>query len=734
MVANERGDYATGELHSRRAAKKFEIAKNRPGYLRARFEQAYSARLSHEANECYVDITSVLNGLSEKKYSWLSIQSTLEAQECLNMLGKVGRAASLSAVTIREAAESRYPVLAARALLFAADIDEAVGDISSAWKRTHEGLAWSWNARLPRMRVYSFETELETLANDAGQGHFDECVIRDSLKLLDGEDNPLMRAVEHHRLAEVALLIDDSETAEHEFVAAEELFASSPSNRITDANRTEAEIWLARVQVQRRQYAKARELLERNRESLKATSNRYLLTEYFQSMGRAQMGLGDVRGAEDSLLRALYGTESTLKSLRSETERLNWERESSSVYKDIVELKLKMGDTLGALEVWEWYRGSAVRNSLNQETGRAGTPENFNLSQAAQKASTAELMEVSRLRPSLDSSTVMSFAFLSDGLVVWIYDDRGVVFKRISDPYGEIPDLVRRFADLCADRNSDLPTLRLFAHRLFDIILQPVLSSLHLERLLVVEPDGPLWALPFAALIDRQEKYLIDSLVLTQLPGIYYRHRLANAHGIGREEKAMIVVSRESASANGQPLPLLPNAESEAHLVAGKFTKSVLLNGDNSSVISIRGQLPGLNLFHFVGHAVSTVDGTSLLLSSTHDDLTVLTSSDITGLHLTSVRLVFLSGCKTAKGAGGSGLVDSRNLASAFLRAGAGYVLASRWNIDSIGTESFVDTFYSSLLGGDSAPQALRKAAQRVRASTVHPYYWAAFDAFGSTV
>jgi len=713
--ANETGDYAGAAIQAHAAAHK--LISNRAAYLRARFEEAYSARLSHDARRCKREITPVLHELAQRQYAWLSAQAVLEQQECLNMLGDVGGAAALSNVTMAGAQHSHYPALAARALLFAADIDDAAGNVASAWRRTHAGLEESWSAGLPVMRIYSFETELEALANRAGQSQFDAAVIRDSLKTIERDPNPLMRAAEHHRLAETALLVDDYVTAEEQFKIAGDLFSSAPSSPVTEANRLETVIWLSRVEVQRGQFADARHRLQNVRGALGTVSNRYLLTDYFQIMGRAELGLGDLPASDRSLQSALTLTERALRSLRSETERLNWERESSSVYRDLVSLRLKQGNPAGALATWEWYRASPLRGSAGAQS-------------LSGSKSTIEAM-----LPSLNGETILSFAFRPGGIDAWVYDDRGISHQAIVDPSAALPELIRQFAAVCASPTSPPSAVRALGRKLYDAVLAPVRRYLLPQRLLIVEPDGPLWSLPFAALIDPEGKYVADTFTLSQLPGIYYGRILQTGARL-EKQGALVVAASDSVSFDGGTLPALPNAVSEARRVARLLPGATLLTSGSVYAADLRARLLNIGMFHFAGHAVVTSEESFLVLSPNSDGSSAtqtLSSADIAGLPLHSLRLAVLSGCTTATGPAGYGLIDGHNLADAFLRAGTAQVLAARWSIDSAATESFMAAFYTALVSGKTATQAARAGAFHVRSlpGRTHPYYWAAFDIFG---
>jgi CHAT domain-containing protein len=72
-------------------------------------------------------------------------------------------------------------------------------------------------------------------------------------------------------------------------------------------------------------------------------------------------------------------------------------------------------------------------------------------------------------------------------------------------------------------------------------------------------------------------------------------------------------------------------------------------------------------------------------------------------------------------------------LVRALLAAGVPNVVASRWNINSKFTRSFMDVFYSQLIHGSSASSAVAwtELQMREKLHKEHPYYWAAFAVVG---
>jgi CHAT domain-containing protein len=180
----------------------------------------------------------------------------------------------------------------------------------------------------------------------------------------------------------------------------------------------------------------------------------------------------------------------------------------------------------------------------------------------------------------------------------------------------------------------------------------------------------------------------------------------------------------------GSGLPPLPEARREAERVFSLFPRSVLLEGQQATLSEVRKRMERATLFHFAGHGYGG-EGGGLILRGAAGGPAMLRAADIRNLDLSRCRLAVLSGC--ASGAGElRGPGDPRSLVRAFLRAGAGEVVASSWNLNSASAQVFMQEFYSAMLTGAAADEALRSAAARVRARPEyrHPYYWAGLQLF----
>jgi CHAT domain-containing protein len=104
-----------------------------------------------------------------------------------------------------------------------------------------------------------------------------------------------------------------------------------------------------------------------------------------------------------------------------------------------------------------------------------------------------------------------------------------------------------------------------------------------------------------------------------------------------------------------------------------------------------------------------------------------------------SARLVVLSACETALGAGtvtnAPAGDDWVGLTRAFLTAGADNVVASLWRVEDLATARLMERFYQGLVTGRPLPEALAEAQRALIAdpATAHPFYWAGFSLVGES-
>jgi len=262
---------------------------------------------------------------------------------------------------------------------------------------------------------------------------------------------------------------------------------------------------------------------------------------------------------------------------------------------------------------------------------------------------------------------------------------------------------------------------------------------------LVLSLDGPLQLVPFETLHDGRS-YLIDRGALTYVTS--GRDLLRGSESRSRSPAALLA---DPAFTSPTVVPL-PATREEAAAIRALLPSARLLVGSAASKPALLA-LDAPALLHVATHGVfqddqtDPPDGTrglhlardatppprdplvrSALLLAGEERATAL---EVAGMNLQGTELVVLSACDTGRGDVrlGQGVYGLRR---AVLIAGAETLVISLWRVDDAVTRELMTGFYQNLLAGRGRAEALRTAAQAVRAAHPHPYYWAPFVLVGA--
>jgi CHAT domain-containing protein len=306
--------------------------------------------------------------------------------------------------------------------------------------------------------------------------------------------------------------------------------------------------------------------------------------------------------------------------------------------------------------------------------------------------------------------------------------------------------------------------------------MEPVRARLGPLRHALISPDGELNLVPFAALVDEQNAYLVERFTITYLTSGRDLLRLQ----VRPEDRGQPVIL--AAPAFGEPAEVaasdgarprfddsqiffgpLPGAASEVRELEKLLPTATVLTGAQATEAALR-RVEGPRLLHVATHgfflrddeaaaahdaSTTRADGTRLgtwarwvenpLLRSglalaganrglSGEDDGVLTALEAAGLDLWGTRLVVLSACDTGLGEvkRGDGVYGLRR---ALVVAGAESQLISLWPVSDRGTRDLMIGYYELLAQGESRGEALRRAQVRLVRDRrrAHPYYWASF-------
>jgi len=728
---DDRGDYSAARDSAHRAAGLFRAAGNPAGELRAEGEEVYADHLLWEGKRCISLLRAMGARLDRYGYGWLQGQMSLEESNCANLVGDLGTYQSAINKGVAKAQSHKYNALSIRGLGFHALSVGSLGDVNGAFADASEGLKRFWSEQVDTMKGYNLYYDLDAAADQIPLPNLQVILWREATTLIDGHPDVLLRAMAHRWYGNAAYLSNMPDLAAAEYAKASALFAASPRTPATTRDHMDAEVWQALVEIRRGDLERAAVRLQTIKPIVDSEPSFDPEIGYYSAEADIALKKSDDVAAESALRSAVFLAEWALKSFSSEDDRRHWAEQTQNAYRSVVEWKLRQGDATSALELWEWYRGAELRAERSDFSRPVGTLEITVPPNPKNATLLPSPAVVQGQLPQMRDETIVAYATFSDGIAVWVYDNRGVYSEWISTSPGRVRDLVTRFVRLCSDPGSDLSTLRTTSSALYKLLVTPIEGRFAPGRTLLFEPDDTLLSIPWEALVDSEGHYLAERSVVVVAPPLYRQLRLHPQEPITAELPTLIV----SVPAPPEPVPPLADAEREAQSVSDEFRNARHLDGSNATLASIRREIRGVAIFHFAGHAVFSPQRSGLMLGET-DPVTKLArlvaAGSLSPRETEGLELAVLSACNT-KGEEGIGHSGTESLAKSLLHAGVPHVIASRWSVDSSQTAGLMKQFYSRLLTGTSVAEALHSAqlAMASQPASTHPYYWAPFELEG---
>lgn len=325
---------------------------------------------------------------------------------------------------------------------------------------------------------------------------------------------------------------------------------------------------------------------------------------------------------------------------------------------------------------------------------------------------------------------VLEYLINGNEVVVWILTAEGVKGFRWTVP---APGVEALLAQLWVgfENQKSMPNSGKLLEKLYTWLVEPIAGELGPEKSLVyIVSDGPLYYLPFHALIDGNGEYLVEKYTFAYVPtaatlefslvkGIKSSGRF---RGLGNPEL--------------QGLEPLPFTEREIQEAGRLFSEPTIYFG--SEATKRRGmEAPGVGgIIHYATHAILDADSPSssaIMLSSEGSGNGALRFDEIAELDFSRSSLAVLSACRTnvdARTPDGREIVA---LSRSFLYAGTSAVLASQWSVHDEATSYLIRYFYRHVSAGMNKADALAQAQRDMIGSGLyeHPVYWAAFQLMG---
>ncbi|MEO1348842.1 MAG: tetratricopeptide repeat protein [Cyanobacteria bacterium J06635_15] len=471
--------------------------------------------------------------------------------------------------------------------------------------------------------------------------------------------------------------------------------------------------------------------------------------------------------AEITLKQAIETYES-LRTDLSDAQLISIADTQAAAYTLLEQVLITQGKPAEALETSERARARAFvlqlasRLSNREESATLAEPE------ATPPPTITNIQQIARDQ----NATLVTYSLIFDqALYIWVVQPSGEIEFRLVelDGSGSLPNPVAAIDGPVYRGSSDpseldtlvaetragigvveaIPTERL--KDLHQVLIEPIADLLPSDpdANVVFMPQGSLFLVPFAALQDADDTYLIEKHTVLTAPSIQVFGLAAREEAQGRSSEfsdGLVVGNPVMPQAwipgdNGlEELQLapLPGAEAEA-LAIGDFLNISPLIGAQATEAQIKQQLPSAPLIHLATHGlleygnpkssgVLDVPGALALTSGDGED-GLLTAAEILDMDL-QAQLAVLSACDTGRGRiTGDGVVG---LSRSLITAGVPSVIVSLWAVPDAPTAALMTAFYHQLQQGQSKAQALRQAMLATLKDSPEPINWAAFTLMGA--
>ncbi|KST63861.1 CHAT domain-containing tetratricopeptide repeat protein [Mastigocoleus testarum] len=476
--------------------------------------------------------------------------------------------------------------------------------------------------------------------------------------------------------------------------------------------------------------------------------------------------------AESNLFEGIKVYESLRGRELKDSEKVSIFETQSNTYKFLQQVLVAQNKSTAALEISERGRGRAFvellasRLSTNPQEQSPKPPNITEIKQIA-KQQNSTLVQYSIIydefkiagKPKTKESQLYIWVIKPTGEVTFRKADLKPLWQKENTTLSELVSTTRTSLGVSDDERSIFDVKvknpvnekiqRESLQKLHQLLVKPIADLLPTDpnQRVTFVPQGDLFLVPFPALMDSKDKYLIEKHTILTAPAIQVleltrsqRQRIKSQQRIpGKSRQNALIVGNPTMpkfnteyGEPGKQLSSLPGAKREAEAIAPLFNTKVL-TGDEATETTIKTKLPEAGVIHFATHGL--FDGfqglqSSIALAPSSQDNGLLTASEMLDIKL-NADLVVLSACNTGRGRiTGDGVIG---LSRSLFLAGTPSVVVSLWSVPDAPTAELMTEFYQNLYQKNlDKAQALRQAMLKMKEQYPKaPRKWAAFTLIG---
>jgi CHAT domain-containing protein/predicted negative regulator of RcsB-dependent stress response len=582
------------------------------------------------------------------------------------------------------------------------------------------------------------------------------------------------------RIAELRIKDHDTDSALLLLVQSQKLFASS-GNRQGIAN---SQLLRGKILVDAGKFSQAIHSLDsaKSYEDFPET-----VWQAWFHMGRMYEKQNDLQEAKDSYINSVSVIEKIRGSLTIDEFKSSYFRNKREVYDRLINVLLKMDKTAEAFQVSEQARSRAFYDILSgrrisfrgaspgdltllEQTKRAEIEKLYKLLQKPESSGStnngnrqieireirealvevqteyediiqkiklenpeyreliaAKPVHLETLQKKIDKSTAIITYWISDDeLIIWMITNSSVLRKSVSIRKTDVALLVEKTRRAISSNIQKETSSGL--RELHSLLLAPVENDLKNFRNLVIIPNGFLHFIPFQALMNSKDEYLVEKYNLAYSPSASV-YALCNDKIVNNGSRFIGMALADVQVGNNVGLP---GTEEELKKILPLFPDKVSAFGKESTETFAKKSAGAFNFVHFATHGIYNYRQplySFLLFPPTEDDDGRLNVFEVFEMNINS-KLVTLSACET-----GLGNLDQGDeligLSRAFLYAGSSAVIVSLWSVADYPTSILMSNFYK-YIKDHSLQEALTLAQRDVIKLYPQPLYWAPFILIGN--
>jgi CHAT domain-containing protein len=690
------GDISAAAVLWPKAKSGFRQGNNPAGFLFSAVEEVYIFERLSRPDECLGAASAILPQIQRPGYRWLEAQLEFFVAGCLAEKGRFEAEYATALAAQQLAEQSDYQTLVLQALGVRSSALRQIGSYRQAMKVDSDGLSRYWEAPGDLTRAYQFYYGLATSASALSEFHVAAAWMNEAVGLASMMPNRPVEAMVRGRYAETLMQDGREGEAEKEFQLSAGIFkklSDSPSMRLYAAR---ADLSRARLADESNDVAGGLERVGRM-QSISFATNSVLEAQVWYLKAQLLARAGRSRESEGALRKVLI-LGSAARGAASRTG------ESSA-------LAQQVSQALGALTDRLLDR-DAVSEALDLWT---------------------EYNPCCKALPPETHTTLLVFADLPRGPVVWVRNARGLTVRKVLASREEVSRNSAALRRLLADPKSPGETIRALGKGLYAKLIQPTEDLLAGSDTLYISTSQLFDSLAFGTLVTPSGHWLADNYRITYFPPL--PGGISSHQGAITPNARLLAVGVDSpAELLHMSLPRLPGVERDLQAAARAFPSHQVMFEAAGTEKNLISNLPQADVFHFSGHVIVNPGDSALVLAADPHQQAgerALWISRLPREILRNCKLAVLAACSTGRSSDGDG-DPSSGMARNLLLAGVPEVVASRWDVDSSATSALIEAFYAALGKGLPARQALYSAVSSIRrrGEYSHPYYWAAFEDF----